>query len=270
MTDLSQRVWSGIVLGTVFVGVTLTGGLPFVAFVAAMATVFWAEWTDMKMPGRDDRLQLLGIVCLLAMAAAIVLLSGALLGGVLLGLILLFSLAAAGWGDLRATGGFLYAAGLLVSLTILRGGWGDMPGLVAILFLCAVVWATDIGAYFVGRAAGGPKLAPRISPNKTMSGAAGGLASAIIAALLVHMLFGLSSMAAAFWLAIGLSIVSQAGDLFESWIKRRAGVKDSGRMIPGHGGVMDRVDGLVFASIALWFACIATVGLTAPARAFFQ
>ena len=270
MTNLTQRVWSAIVLGTLFVGVTLTGGVPFVAFVAIMATVFWAEWTDMKMPGRDDRLQLLGIVCLIAMAAAIVLLSGALLAGVLVALVLLFATAAAGWGDLRATGGFLYAAGLLVSLAILRGGWGDMAGLVAILFLCAVVWATDIGAYFVGRAVGGPKLAPRISPNKTISGAFGGLASAIVAALLIHLLFGLSSTGAALWLAIALSIVSQAGDLFESWIKRRAGVKDSGRVIPGHGGVMDRVDGLVFAAIALWFACIVHVGLTDPARAFFH
>ncbi len=270
MSDLAQRVWSAVILGTLFVLVTLTGGAPFIALVTAMAAVFWAEWTDMKMPGRDDRLQLLGIVCLIAMGLAILLFSGALLAGLIIALVLLFSLAAAGWGDLRAVGGFLYAAGLLVSLAILRGGWGYVPGLIAILYLCAVVWATDIGAYFVGRSIGGPKLAPSISPNKTLSGALGGLASGLFAAIVIHALFGMTSLVSAVVLALFLSLVSQAGDLFESWIKRRAGVKDSGRVIPGHGGVMDRVDGLVFAAIALWFVSITRVGLVDPARAFFQ
>ncbi|QBK30671.1 phosphatidate cytidylyltransferase [Roseitalea porphyridii] len=269
MSNLATRVWSGVVLGTIFLLATLAGGTPFVILVTLMAAVFWAEWIGMKMPGADDRLQGTGILALIA-CALIVLFAPASVQGLLLVLVLaLFAIAAIGLKDRRAIGGFLYAALLLTSLGLLRGHWGFQPGLVAIIFLVAVVWATDIGGYFVGRAVGGPKLAPRVSPNKTIAGALGGLAGAIVAALIVHAAFGVSGWGAAAALAVFLSVLSQAGDLFESWIKRRAGVKDSGRVIPGHGGVMDRVDGLVFAAIGLWFACVLSAGMTEPARAFF-
>lgn len=269
MSNLAVRVWSALVLGTLFGLVTIAGGVPFVVFVTLMASVFWVEWTDMKLPGSDDRLQSTGIVALVGLAIAVLLVSPAFQFAVLLIVLALFSIAAWGLRDTRAVGGFIYAALLLISLGLLRGAWGFHPGLVAIIFLAAVVWATDIGAYFVGRSVGGPKLAPRVSPNKTMSGALGGLASAIFAALVVHLVFGVSSWGAAVGLATLLSVLSQIGDLFESWIKRRAGVKDSSRVIPGHGGVMDRVDGLVFAAFGLWLACIWRVGMDQPAHAFF-
>lgn len=144
--------------------------------------------------------------------------------------------------------GLFYAGATGLALAAIRGD--DQPGLYAMFFIFAVVWATDILAYFVGRALGGPKLAPSISPGKTWSGAIGGAVSAVAAGvLLAHFLFPGTEILAA-GLAFVLSACSQSGDLFESFIKRKFGVKDSSRLIPGHGGVMDRVDGLIFACFA--------------------
>jgi phosphatidate cytidylyltransferase len=116
-------------------------------------------------------------------------------------------------------------------------------GIVYTLWALALVWACDIGAYFAGRAIGGPKLWPAISPNKTWAGLIGGVVLASLFALFMHILYGLP------WrmtLATPvLAVLAQGGDLFESWLKRRAGVKDSGNILPGHGGVLDRLDGLV-------------------------
>ena len=121
-------------------------------------------------------------------------------------------------------------------------------GAVAIFWLLAVVWATDIGAYAFGRMIGGPKLAPSVSPNKTWSGAVGGFASAVAISTAVAWGFGVQITAGLVVLAGVLSIVSQSGDLFESGLKRHYNVKDSGSIIPGHGGFMDRFDGLWFAA----------------------
>ena len=120
-------------------------------------------------------------------------------------------------------------------------------GLGNVLFVILLVWASDIGAYLVGRLVGGRKLAPRISPGKTWSGAAGGLVAAMLAGALVCLVFG----GQAWWAALVaglLGVVSQAGDLLESAVKRHFGVKDSGGLIPGHGGLLDRLDGLLAAA----------------------
>lgn len=117
----------------------------------------------------------------------------------------------------------------------------------AVLAFLVVIWANDIAAYFVGLAIGRHKLAPRVSPGKSWEGALGGLAGGIGAGLLVAAWLGLGSGLAAVWAAL-ITIISQAGDLFESALKRRAGVKDSGRLLPGHGGVLDRFDGILIAS----------------------
>ena len=121
-------------------------------------------------------------------------------------------------------------------------------GRAMILWLVAVVWATDTGAYLAGRTLGGPKLAPSISPGKTWAGAIGGLLLAVAGAA-----WGAGFMAnppplGALSLAAILSVATQCGDLFESWIKRRFGKKDSGTIVPGHGGILDRIDGLLFAA----------------------
>jgi len=113
------------------------------------------------------------------------------------------------------------------------------------------VWSTDIGGYVAGRTIGGPKLAPRISPNKTWSGFAGAIVGAVIFGGLVALLFGAEMPLLAGAFAGVLAIVAQMGDLFESAIKRKFGVKDSGRLIPGHGGMLDRVDGLIAAAPVL-------------------
>jgi len=124
--------------------------------------------------------------------------------------------------------------------------WRLDLGPQSVLAFLIVIWANDIAAYFVGLAVGRHKLAPRVSPGKSWEGAAGGLAGGLIAGLLLSSFLGVSRGEAAIW-AIIVTVVSQAGDLFESVLKRRAGVKDSGRLLPGHGGVLDRFDGILLA-----------------------
>ena len=122
-------------------------------------------------------------------------------------------------------------------------------GLGNVLFLLGLVWATDIGAYLVGRAIGGPRLAPRVSPGKTWAGAAGGLGFAACAGIGAAAISG-AAPGRAVAVAVGLSVVAQAGDLAESAAKRRFGVKDSGRLIPGHGGLLDRLDSTLAVALA--------------------
>ena len=150
------------------------------------------------------------------------------------------------WGLAWRVGGFFYCQLPAVSLLWIReraeyAGLGTGFDLLIWVFL--VVWSTDIGAYFAGRAIGGPKLAPSISPNKTVAGLLGGVVCAAILAGAWVYYVGLP--AKLLWLAVLFAVAAQAGDLFESGLKRRAGVKDSGTWLPGHGGLLDRLDGLV-------------------------
>lgn len=142
---------------------------------------------------------------------------------------------------------------------------GDAP-LFWTLLLLLIVWSTDIGAYFTGRLIGGPKIAPRVSPSKTWSGLGGGIAAAVLAtALMMAFRFkGLAGVVDNWWfillLGVPLPVIAQAGDFFESALKRAAGVKDSGALIPGHGGLFDRVDGLLPVAIIYpcWVGVLAT------------
>ena len=145
------------------------------------------------------------------------------------------------WGTGWAVAGFVYA--LLPALALLWLRDRAPQGLELIFWVFIVTWTTDIGAYFAGRAIGGPKLAPSISPNKTWAGLAGGMVSAGLAgwAWTLYVMLPASLI----WLAPAFAVAAQGGDLFESWLKRRAGAKDSGTMLPGHGGILDRLDGLV-------------------------
>lgn len=150
------------------------------------------------------------------------------------------------WGREWMVTGFIYCLLPAISLLWIREqaeyfGMGKGPDLLIWVFL--VVWSTDIGAYFAGRAIGGPKLAPSISPNKTVAGLAGGVVSATLLAGAWASFVKLPSHL--LWLAAPLAVAAQLGDLFESGLKRRAGVKDSGTWLPGHGGLLDRLDGLV-------------------------
>ena len=145
------------------------------------------------------------------------------------------------WGLGWAIGGFAYA--LMAALALLWVRDRADNGLAVVIWIFLVTWATDIGAYFAGRRFGRKKLAPAISPNKTWAGLYGGIiAAAAIAGAWVWLL----GLAPVLWLLAPLfAVAAQAGDLFESWMKRRAGVKDSGNWLPGHGGVFDRLDGLI-------------------------
>lgn len=145
--------------------------------------------------------------------------------------------------------GVVYLVAACYVLYLMRGE--SDQGRHLILFLFVVTWATDTGAYFTGRALGGPKLAPRVSPSKTISGAVGGLLTGVLSGILVWWWTG-GGVDLAIALVAGLgSIACQIGDLLESGAKRHFQVKDSGRMIPGHGGVLDRVDGLLAAALAI-------------------
>ena len=164
-----------------------------------------------------------------------------------------------------AAAGVLYAGAALIAPTVLRV---DVSfGFAAMLFLFAIVWATDIFGYFIGHWIGGPKLWPAVSPKKTWSGAIGGAIGALAASLAVARYAGAVNLLAIAALALLLSAVSQAGDLFESAVKRRFGVKDASHVIPGHGGIMDRLDGFLVAAVVAALIGIAHGGLAAPARA---
>jgi phosphatidate cytidylyltransferase len=158
----------------------------------------------------------------------------------------------------RVAGGMWLAAGC-VALVWLR--LDPVVGLVNLLFVLLIVWCSDIGAYMTGRLFGGAKLAPAISPGKTWSGAIGGLASAFVAGDLVAALLSPGDQPGFSWhsaiLAVLFGVVAQAGDLAESWVKRQAGVKDSSQLIPGHGGLLDRLDALLavapVAAVWAWY-----------------
>lgn len=147
---------------------------------------------------------------------------------------------------------WLYTLAAVVALLWLR----HQPALgrETLIWILVCIWATDIGAYFVGRAAGGARLAPQISPGKTWSGLIGGMAWAALASAAAGYAFGLGETIPLALIGAGLAVVGQVGDLLESAAKRRAGVKDSGRLIPGHGGLLDRVDGLIAVLVAVGLA----------------
>ena len=165
-----------------------------------------------------------------------------------------------GWGIGWSLAGFVYAVAAACALLWIRERADPMlpnGGLVLTFWVFIVVWSTDIGAYFTGRAIGGPKLAPTISPGKTRAGLYGGVAAALVLASLWALLSGLSNILDL--LAPIFAVAAQAGDLFESWMKRQAGVKDSGDWLPGHGGVFDRLDGLL--PVAILTAIAVLIGI---------
>ncbi|WP_374525501.1 phosphatidate cytidylyltransferase [Sphingopyxis sp.] len=148
--------------------------------------------------------------------------------------------------------------GPLAILGAMAGLWfiRDHLGMTAALWVFGMVWATDIGAYFAGRAFGGARLAPKISPSKTWSGLIGGMIAALVVGSTIADRGGITGVP--LWIGLAMGLVAQLGDLGESWMKRRAGVKDSGKLIPGHGGLFDRVDGLL--PVALILGALAFAG----------
>lgn len=269
-SNLQQRVLSGIVLIVLALALTFLGSVWYRLLAAAISGAVLYEWLAMTTAAQPASTRFLAggflaiLLALLIGGLTISYLLLVLVVAIMVTLVHSLRIGAGFW----AAGGLAYAGLLGVALAALRGD--SAAGLQASLLLFAVVWATDILAYFTGRAIGGPKLAPAISPGKTWSGALGGTAAAIVAGLVVAYYFTSPLGWAAFaGLSLLLSVVSQMGDLFESWIKRRFGVKDSGNLIPGHGGVMDRVDGLATATFTLFLLGVLLAGPDNPAAAFF-
>jgi phosphatidate cytidylyltransferase len=255
-SDLGLRLASAAVLGPLVLLIAYLGGIAFLLLALVAAVLFLREWLAMTGTAATSAAGLAGQGALGALAALHV---GGLpeagLAAMLAGAAGVYGLGGFGRSGRWAAEGTLYSGLALFALLVLRDG---SMGLLVTFFLLIVVWATDIFAYFSGRAIGGPKLWVRVSPKKTWSGAVGGLVLATALGAGVAYAAGETELDLWALLAAGLSVVSQAGDLLESAIKRRFEVKDSSQLIPGHGGIMDRIDGLVAAAI---FAVI--IGLAA-------
>ena len=244
-SPLNQRIWSGLVLGPLVLIAVWIGTPAFqLMVVAAMAVLAW-EWSrlfDAPPPQPPGVVLIGGLVAAVGLAAVY----GARVGIAVLiaATVLMLAVARRPWLAMGSV--YLGLPGLL--LIALRAD--SECGRLTVFWLLAIVWASDIGAFLVGSTVGGPKLAPSISPNKTWAGFAGGLAAAALAGTAVAS-FAASGLTAARLALIGagVGLATQAGDLAESWMKRRFGVKDTSGLIPGHGGLLDRVDGLLAATL---------------------
>ena len=262
---LALRAASAAILVPAALGVAYLGGPVFTAAVGVAGILAWLEWRRLLGRPAVDPAGLVGLVGVAAICALFATLGAAAAGAAAAATAA--AVAGAERGSLRARAAGMSGAGiilfLLVATLALRGD--DAVGRATVFWLFAVVWASDTGAYAAGRALGGPRLAPRISPAKTWAGAVGGVAAAVGASILLGWLMALAGWAAerppltllAAAGALG-SIVGQMGDLAESAFKRRVGADDSGRLIPGHGGILDRSDALAAATFALMLATLAS------------
>ena len=236
--DLRLRIVSASIIAPLALGCAWSGGAAWAALICLAGVGIAAEWVvlcaDRVWSGAGAGVAVPVLAACVATALGVVVAAVASLvaGAVLTRRVMLGA-------------GVLYAGVAGVALIWLR----DDPaaGRLNLLFLIVAVVASDIGAYAVGRLVGGPRLAPHISPGKTWSGALGGLAVASLAGVAMAAWTGAGGLGPAACVALFLAAVAQGGDLFESWIKRRSGVKDSGWLIPGHGGIMDRLDGFIAA-----------------------
>jgi phosphatidate cytidylyltransferase len=251
--NLVLRIAAAVVLAPGAIAVAYLGGWPWAVLATAVAIGLFIEWLAIVGAARDFRVLVIGCLTLLVCGIALAFAKPApALVAALLGI---GGLAVLGDQPRRWTAtGLGYAAAALIASILVR--LDPEHGFSALVLILMVVWGADIGGYFAGRSLGGPKLWPRVSPKKTWAGAIGGL----VLSLVVGLGFGLAGFGKVVplvVLAAVLSCVSQLGDLFESAVKRRFGVKDSSHLIPGHGGLMDRLDGYVAAVVAA-----ALIGLT--------
>ena len=249
--DLGIRTVSAAILIPLVILDVWLGGMWFTLLIALLAVIMAHEWVNI-VHGRNSAQfalhagaalagtflpQSFGLATTLAALAALWLLS--------LLLMILQRRPASPW----SLGGIPYVGLPAMALVMLRGD--PETGFIAILWLLVVVWCADIGAYFFGRIIGGPKLWPAVSPNKTWAGLAGAVIGGLAGGVLVALGFSTSGIALLALTGALLGLFEQGGDLFESALKRHYGVKDSGDLIPGHGGLLDRVDGLVAAALIL-------------------
>lgn len=254
--ELRTRILSAAILAPIALGLTWLGGWYFAALLAIAAVAMTFELSSLLSGmGLVMRIMLGGFallaIWLTAIGGPFVALLASLMGLTFAVTISIMRSTA----PLSPVIAFPYLILPLISLVWLR--LDPEFGRVAIFWLLITVWATDTFAYFAGRGIGGPKLAPRLSPNKTWAGLVGGMFGAALVGAITANWFSLGSPLGLGLVSALLAVVAQAGDIFESALKRRAGVKDSGKLIPGHGGVLDRVDGIVTAAVGA--ALIATL-----------
>lgn len=263
-SNLALRVVSSLVLAPLAVAAAYIGGAIFVVFWLLAALVVLWEWQTLVCGHDRNSVLTVGAAALVGAAAVLIVgwfgIAVALVGLGGFGIAALASHARRGW----CVAGLIYAAAILIAPVVLRRDTAS--GFAAILFLFVIVWLTDIVAYFAGRAVGGPKLMPCVSPKKTWSGAVGGTLAGVAGGVLLARQFGTAEIVAVAMVALVLSVASQAGDLFESMVKRRFNAKDASQLIPGHGGLMDRLDGFVAAAAAGALIGLLHGGVHAPAR----
>jgi phosphatidate cytidylyltransferase len=250
--DLKPRVAAAAAMGSAALAAAWIGGFLFAAFWWLASVVVLWEWQ--RLVGGERLIERVAVGAFGLALAALLALHNSILGVVAA---LILGAAAVGWIAGRRQGswaaaGVLYAGAPVASVGLLR--ISPSFGMAAILWLFAVVWGVDIAAYFAGRLIGGPRLWPSVSPGKTWAGAiVGAFAGAVLGLMLAAWT---NRLAALFWLGLATAIVSELGDLFESALKRRFGVKDSSGLIPGHGGLMDRLDAFTAAS---FFAAVVAI-----------
>ena len=265
MTDLGPRIASALVMAAVAFSLLYAGALPFTVLILIVALIMSWEWGNVvRGAGTDAVLVVHGIV-----VTAAVILAG--LGYAALALIALiagtFIVGALRFGEkarLSAVG-VLYVGFPAVALVVLRLG-AEPYGFQAVLFVVLAVIATDTLAYFTGRGVGGPKLWPSVSPNKTWSGLMGGISGAAMVGGAFAYTIGSASIIRLALIGLALGLIAQGGDLAESSLKRSFGVKDASSLLPGHGGLMDRMDGIVAAAVLALLIGLA-INIREPARA---
>jgi len=237
-SELSRRIVVGLALIAIALAALYGGGIPMWVLISVASLLMMAEWADlMKVDARQKRLAMFSLSVPLAilspLAAGPDFFALGLIAGAAFFVTIVTRLPRLGWG-------LIYVGIPALALLFLR----ELPnGLLVAFWALAIVWATDIGAYFAGRSIGGPKLMPRVSPSKTWAGLIGGMVAALVCGLIFYSQAGLPVELAL--TSPILAVIAQIGDLYESGLKREAGVKDSGNILPGHGGVLDRLDGVV-------------------------
>ena len=267
--ELVLRVVSAVILAVFALFVTWQGGYPFTLLCAVGAVLILTEYAKICSPSLPIHVKFAAFGTLLLAIAAVLTdqtIPGMIIVGIGVSVLSAWEwlIRKSVWGAL----GLLYAALPFFAMISFRGG--DAAGLAIILVMFACVWGADTFAYFAGRLIGGPKLAPRISPKKTWAGYFGGLLGAVLVSLALTYWLGYHPGVAFVVLVLVLATISQIGDLLESALKRRFDVKDSGSLIPGHGGVLDRIDGLITVGVSLWLAALAVYWVGGSSASYSQ
>lgn len=250
-----QRTVSAVVLGPAALVVAWLGGATFLVAVAALGLVVIVEWfrmVDVPIRTVSFGIAAIGLLgsCVAMFAAGVIPAAGILAAAMLLSAATV-SKTAGSRPPVKGARGWIAAGLAYTGLGTLAfiGLRAEAHGLAAVLVVFLVAWSTDVFAYFIGRSLGGPKLWPKVSPKKTWSGTIGGLVAGGVAGAMVFVWLGVPVVVATVVVALVLSVVAILGDLLESAAKRKFGIKDAGKLIPGHGGLMDRVDGLLAAGM---------------------